>query len=91
MPLGFARATPAAVHAKLSICMIIWFTINVFTATEEIRTETGQELGARPLHHGARPVPGPSVGPLPRASFLMQTLLENIYVAQKHQIEKVGL
>jgi len=41
VPLGVVRVTPAAVRAKLSICMIIWFTINVFAVTEEIRTERG--------------------------------------------------
>ena len=62
VPLGFVWATPATVRAKLSIYRIIWFTINVFIATEEIGTERGQGLGARP-------VPGSSVGPLPRAYF----------------------
>jgi len=36
---------------------------------EEIGTERGQGLGTRPHHQGARPVLGPSVGPLPQACF----------------------
>ena len=45
MPLGFARVTPTDARAKLSICMIIWFTINVFIAMEEIGTERGAGAG----------------------------------------------
>jgi len=69
VPLGVVRVTPVAVRAKLSIRKIIWFSLNVFSVTEEIGTEREQGLGARPLDQGARPVSGPSVGLLPRACF----------------------
>ena len=60
MPLGVVRVAPVDVRAKLSIYRIIRITISVFSITEEIGAERGQELGARPLS-------GSSVGPLPRA------------------------
>jgi len=71
VPLWVVRVIPVTVRAKLSTCRIIWFTISVFSATGEIGTERGQGMGAHPLHQGAYPVSGPSVGPLPRACFYM--------------------
>jgi len=69
VPLGVVRVAPVDVREKLSISGIIRITISVFSITEEIRTERGHELGARPLDQGARPVSGSSVGLLPRACF----------------------
>jgi len=99
VPLGFVRATPAAVRTRLCICMIIWFTINVFIATEEIGTERGQGLRARPLHHDARPVlgrlpspsgrpPSSSGGPLSSSVFLDAKLIRKIYVWPENIILK---
>ena len=64
MPLWVVRVTPVDVRAKLSIRGIIQITISAFSITEKIGTEGEQELGARPPDLGARPLSGPSVGPL---------------------------
>ena len=69
MPLWVVRVAPVDVRAKLSIRGIIRITLSAFSITEKIRTEGEQELGARPPDLGARPLSGPSVGPLFRARF----------------------
>jgi hypothetical protein len=48
VPLWVVRVAPVDVRAKLSIRGIIRITISVFSITEEIGTERGQELGTRP-------------------------------------------
>ena len=60
---------PVDVRAKLSIRGIIRITISVFSITEKVGTEGEQEQDARPAELGARPLSGPSVGPLFRAHF----------------------
>ena len=69
MPLWVVRVAPVDVRAKLSIRGIIRITLSAFSITEKVGTEGEQELGARPLDLGARPLSGPSVGPLFRARF----------------------
>ena len=62
MPLWVVRVAPVDVRAKLSIRGIIRITLSAFSITEKVGTEGEQGLGARPLS-------GPSVGPLFRARF----------------------
>ena len=69
MPLWVVRVAPVDVHAKHSIRGIIRITLGAFSITENVGTEGEQGLGARPLELGARPLSGPSVGPLLRARF----------------------
>ena len=69
VPLGVVRVAPVDVRAKLSIRGIIRITISAFSIKEKIGTEGEEELGARPLELGARPLSGPFVGPLLRACF----------------------
>ena len=69
MPLWVVRVAPVDVRAKLSIRRIIRITLSAFSITEKVGTEGEQEPGARPPELGARPLSGPSVGPLLRARF----------------------
>ena len=70
MPLWVVRVAPVDVRAKLSIRGIIRITLSAFSITEKVGTEGEQGLGARPLDLlGARPLSGPSVGPLLRSRF----------------------
>ena len=69
MPLWVVRVAPVDLRGKLSIRGIIRITISAFSITEKVGTEGEQELGARPPELGARPLSGPSVGPLLRARF----------------------
>jgi len=69
VPLGVVLVAPVDGRVKLSIYGIIRITISAFSITEKIGTEGEQELGARPPDLGARPLSGPSMGPLYRARF----------------------
>ena len=69
MPLWVVQVAPVDVRVKLSIRGIIRITISAFSITEKVGTEGEQGQGARPLDLGARPLSGPSVGPLLRARF----------------------
>ena len=69
MPLWVVRVAPVDLRGKLSIRGIIRITKSAFSITEKVGTEGGQGQGARPLDLGARPLSGPTVGPLLRARF----------------------